>query len=475
MPYTKLKGRKLMLVNVIYVGPSKKKNWTDYIVTVYRDLILDKKEIFIIENPEIDIFIVKPEYRTFKKARHFLPNHKLEKKTVKYKNVLREIAKIAGPSYVEYYNTHTKKENKNMFKYPYVLGADINIETYYRVLWAETFGQDITNCILTRGFFDIEVDQYYYQGSMAKHGECPVNAISMVDRSTKTVHEFLLYEPSNPLIDDFLNRIDEFIAECHRNFDDSYGADFQYKIYMLKDERELLIQAFALLRTILSPDFLGSWNGFGFDYNYLIHRARVLGIDPTILFCDEDFPDKQFYFYDDIHSFEFANKRSYFNATSKIHHTDMMIDYPSLRKTKGTIKRVNLGYVAKNEIKDTKLDYSDSGNIRTLPYENYWKFVMYSIKDSLLLYGIDNKTKDFDNIYLIAMTNYVPYKDTLKQTVVFRALLFGYLRSLNMTLGHNVNFDVDSGGKYDENGERISLDDEEEEDDSFEGVICAAY
>ena len=68
------------------------------------------------------------------------------------------------------------------------------------------------------------------------------------------------------------------------------------------------------------------------------------------------------------------------------------------------------------------------------------------------------------------MTNYVPYKDALKQTVVFRALMFGYLRSLGMTLGHNVNFDVDTHGKYDENGDKLEQGNEDE-DESFEGAL----
>ncbi len=467
MPFEKLKGRKLMLINILYQSPSKITNWHDYIVVVYRDMILNKKETLIIEDPEMDIFVVKPEYRTFRKARHYLSNDKLDKVTVKYKNILREIAKIAGPDYVEYYNTHTRKEARNLFKYPYVLGADIDIETYYRVLWAETMGGDILGT-LTKSYFDIEVDQYRFEGSMAKHGECPINAFSLVDDTSGVVHEFLLDEPTNPLIQKFREDIQRFYQELHDDFDDFYGK-LEYRIYIMDDEREMIRQIFNLIK-MTSPDILGGWNIFGFDIGYIIDRAKVLGIDPSELFSDKEFPNKSYYFFDDIHSFEFANKRSYFRVASKTHYNDMTITYASLRKSGGAVKRVNLGYVAKHELKDTKLDYSDAGNIRTLPYQDYERFTKYSIKDSLLLKGLDAKTKDSDNLYLITMTNYVPYKDALKQTVVFRALMFGYLRSLGMTLGHNVNFDVDTHGKYDENGDKLEQDNEDE-DESFEGAL----
>ena len=90
MPFSKLKNRNLMLLDVIYQQPSKLSNWKDYITIVYRDVVTDKKETLTIEEPTIDLYTVKPEYRTFKKPRHFLPIQYLDKKTVKYKNVKKK-------------------------------------------------------------------------------------------------------------------------------------------------------------------------------------------------------------------------------------------------------------------------------------------------------------------------------------------------------------------------------------------------
>ena len=154
MPFSKLKGRKLMLCNMIYQSPSKKTDWKDYIVAVYRDLVTNEKETFLIEEPTIEIYEVKEEFRNFKKPRHFLPKGKLIPHEVKYKNVLREIANIGGEPYMEYQSTHTtKKERKMLYKYPYVLGADIDIETYYRCLWKEQLGIEGKKEV-TKSFFD---------------------------------------------------------------------------------------------------------------------------------------------------------------------------------------------------------------------------------------------------------------------------------------------------------------------------------
>ena len=183
MPLSVLKGRQLMLCDVIYQRGSKKTDWKDYINIIYRDMVTGKKDIYTIEEPEIDIFIVKEEYRNFKKPRHFIEKDKVETKTVKYKNVLWEIAKIGGEGTMEFYKTHSMKERKDLYKYPYVLGADVPIETYYRCLWNEQVG----NCEkvdIHKAFLDIEVDQINYEGNIAKKGECPVNAVTIIDDKT---------------------------------------------------------------------------------------------------------------------------------------------------------------------------------------------------------------------------------------------------------------------------------------------------
>ena len=110
-----------MLINMVYTKPSKLTNWKDYLVIVYRDLITGKKDILTIEEPTMTIYIVKDEYRTFRKPRHFLPLDQLEPKVVKYKEVLWEIAKVAGGEYIEYYKDHSSyRDRKQLFKYPYV-------------------------------------------------------------------------------------------------------------------------------------------------------------------------------------------------------------------------------------------------------------------------------------------------------------------------------------------------------------------
>lgn len=467
MPFSKLKNRKVMLCDMIYQKASKKTEWKDYLTVVYRDMVTDRKEKMIIEEPEMNIFFVKPEHRNFKKARHFLPVDQLDMKTVKCKNVIKEIAKEAGSQYEEYYKTHSSyNEKKQIFKYPYCLGADIDIETYFRTLWNEQCGNtDRKNP--DKIFLDIEVDQIDYEGNIARHGECPINAVTIVDSRDRTSYTFLYDNGNNPQIKNFVNNQADFQSLLHKSFDESY-PNIDYKIYMFTDELEMIIQIFNLIHK-LARDFCMIWN-MGFDIPYMIERIRVLGGDPSSIMCADDFPTDTLYYYEDTRSFEFSQKKDFFSISDMTHYTDGLINYASLRKSQGAVKRVNLGAVAKKELRDDKLDYSDSGNIRTLPYENYVKFVLYNIKDVLLLLGLDEKTHDIDNIYNMSLNNCVSYKDVLKQTITFRGLMYSYLRKIGFVLGHNVNFDANSHGKYDENGEKI---DDDDDDETFQGAINA--
>lgn len=472
MPFSRLKGRKLALIDTLYTRGSKLTDWKDHLTVVYKDLVTGKKDKIEISEPTIDLYIVKEEFRTFKSARHYIEKEKCDVKTVKYRNVLYEIAKIAGGSYLEYYKTHNMKERRNLYKYPYVLGGDVNIETYYRVLWREQVGLPET-VPLTKAALDIEVDQIDFKGNIARHGECPINAVTVIDVDTKISYTFLLNTHNNPQIDDFIQHQPEFQQYLHELFDESYPG-MTYQIYMFDDELEMIRQLFNLIHS-LKKDFIQIWN-MGFDIPYIRDRLEIIGTDPRRIMCSQDFEVPVLYYSEDTRTFEWANKKDYFDLSDYTHYIDQLIGYAALRKSQGTVKKVNLGAVAKAVLKDEKLNYSDEGNIRTLPYENYKMFVAYNIKDVLLQMGIELKEHDLDNLYNITTVNFVPYKNAYKQTIVFEALLYYHLRNTcNMIMGHNVNFDSYTEGKYDENGERIywgeEEEDEEDADSSFEGAI----
>ena len=466
VPFSKLKGRDLLLCDMIYQRGSKQTNWKDYLTVVYRDLVKNTKEKMVIEEPTINLFVVKPEYRNFRKARHFLSQDMVDVKEIKYKDVLREIAKVGGPETEEFYRTHTFKERKELYKYPYCLGGDVPIETYYRTIWKEQVGYP-EKAIPSKIFLDIEVDQIDYEGNIARHGECPVNAVTVLDDSVNVCHTFLYDDGKNPQIKDFIEHQEEFQERLHKEFDERNGK-FEYRIYMFQNEADMIIQLFKLINTICR-DFSLIWN-MGFDIPYLIDRLYELKIDAAQVMCSLDFPTNTLYYYEDKNTFDWANKRDYFSISAYTHYSDQCINYASLRKSQGTVKKVNLDAVAAKEKVPGKVTYKTVATIRTLPYVDYILFVLYNIGDVLTQAMIERKVKDIDNLYLISSTNNIGYTDALKQTVTFRGLMYGYLKQRGIVLGHNTNFGNNTSGKYDENGDRIG-DVDDDEDETFEGAI----
>lgn len=464
MPFKHLKGKKLMLVNILYQKGNKLTEYIDYLNVIYKDLTTGEKHLYTIEEPTIDIYEVKEEFRDFKYPRHFLELDKLNKHTVKYRNVMFEIAKLAGKEEFERFKQQGYSERRQIFKYPYVLGGDIDVETYYRLKWFEQCDNNEAKP-LTKLFLDIETDQIDWDAGICLTGECEINMVTIVDDCTNTSYTFLYDNGKNPQIKPFIDDIDGVIQELHDLMDETYGV-LNYKLFMFTDEIEMLKQIFLLINT-LKRDMLLIWN-MGFDANYIMRRLEYLDVNPRDIMCHPDFKVQTLYYREDTNSFTFANKGDYFDISQYTVWIDQMLYYAASRKSQGTIKSVKLNDVGKSEIQDEKIDYSEGGsNIRTIAYDNYRLATIYNIKDVILQMGIERKVHDMDGLYLSVYNNCVPYKKATKQTVALRSFMYKeFLTKKNLILGHNVNFDSRAKSLVNEDGE-------EEEQEGFEGALNA--
>ena len=139
-----------------------------------------------------------------------------------------------------------------------------------------------------------------------------------------------------------------------------------------------------------------------------------------------------------------------------------MILYAQIRKGQSELGSVKLNIIGKKELGDEKLDYSEEANIKTLPYVNYKKFLLYNIKDVLLQYGIERKTSDLDNLYTRSILNSVPYKKFFSQTALLRNRCYVDYLKQGYIIGNNINMDYDKDWDSDE---------DEEEKEKFAGAL----
>lgn len=439
----------IMLLDVLYHPPRKENDRIDCLDIVYKQLSTGEKFIKSITDPTIDIYFTKEQYRNYQYNKAFIELDKCDKHTCVYKKLPRYIAEQAGQDYVNEFNRMIEngqyRDIQKFHTYPYVFGSDVGIESFYRINWLLEYDNDKPKPI-SKTYLDIEVDTIDYVG-FPRDGECPINAVTIVDEVGMKCYTFLLNNEKNPLIAEFINDIDGFIDELHDDFDESYGV-LDYKIFLYDSEKELIVDLFKLMNT-LKRDVCLIWNMGGFDIPYTIARITKLGMDPAEVICHKDFKNKVCHFKEDTKNFAVANKSHIFKLSSYTRYIDQMVLYAATRKGMSEMRSHALNFIGQKELGDEKLDYSDEANIKTLPYVNYRKFVKYNIKDVLLQYGIEKKVGDIDGLYLRSYSNCIDYDKVFKQTQMLKTRAYYEFLLQGNIIGNNVNiFITDNPGGF---------------------------
>ena len=431
-----------LLLNVYYSKGNK--DLPDVCTFVYKDTSTGEKRMMEIEHPLMKMWVVKDEFREDSFYPETVPRKRCDEWLFPAREVLSQILKVASPqmkAYVKWCRETGNYYSMNKLHHtPCVLGSDFPYENQFRIEWLLHYAQKDLDMTITKQYLDIEVDSIDVRG-MPEEGNCPINAITIVDQEMMTSFTFLLRNDKNPQIAEFEANINSFIAECHNAFDASYGK-LDYKIFMFDDELELIRQTFRLINT-LKRDFLLIWN-LSFDIPYIIDRLVYLGEDPIEYMCHPDFKYPYCWFRKDHRNFDFKTKKDIFRLASYTIFQDQMINYAKVRKGQAELPSMKLNSIAKSELDDEKLDYSDEANIKTLPYVDYKKFVMYNIKDVLLQYGIERKVKDLEAIFQRAYDNATDYDSIFSQTIFLKNRVFlDYYRELDLIQGNNINIKYD--------------------------------
>lgn len=457
----KINTEDLLLLNVLYHRPSKERDWNDYASVLLKNVSTGEKQIVIIKNPRMILYEVKEEYRDYNYTPIFIEKDKTIPHKIAYKNVLKEIEKIAGDAGRDFvkrcYDNNNYNAKKNLHKYPYVLATDYDYPSLFRINWLLYYGNPDIKMDLTKMYLDIEVDSIDVAG-FPTPDICPINAVSIVDPTGSTVYVFMLNNPENKKIQLFMDDIESFKQECRDTFNSSYG-DFDYKFYIYEEEIDMIQQMFVLINT-LKRDFCCIWN-MSFDIPYIMERIKVLGYDPGEIMCPKDVEIKECYFKKDVTHFDFKTRNDVFYFNAYTIFIDQMVQYVKLRKARSELKSVKLNNIAQIELQDEKLDYSEDANIKTLPYVDYRKFILYNIKDSLLLHGIESKTNDIDNIFSRALQFATPYDLVFSQTRLLKNHAYDSYMKQGYVIGNNRNVDYSVG----------RVKEETNIEDKFEGAL----
>ena len=432
-------NQEVLPLNYLYFN-ERNFNADDVLTIVYKDVASGETKVQNIIKPEIEVWIVKPEYReAVRFNRTWVKKEYLEPHKVRYRNRYRQIAKILG----------LQDEDIDLAKTsPFVLFSNLDIRNYYALQFIHEYNvPDSFN--LNIGLFDIENDIIDID-HFPQPGECPISLIAFIDVSNETVYQFIL-EPQNhantinPATGDYYDyrdqvqylkeHVKEYIQELHEMFDESYGV-LDYHILFLKSEEEMISKFFKLL-DVLNIDFAEAWNA-AYDMSNLTSRPDKILSDPIQLICSDRFLAKECVFVEDKNPL--FHKRKH---TCQIAHPtvfiDQMVIYAGLRSAMGKIPSLKLNVIAQKEIGDTKLDYSEEGSIKELPYENFWKYCLYSIKDTLLQLGIHRKTDDISSVYSRMLEDGLLANEVFTSTIQLTNSLSTFLLEHEYIPGNNFN------------------------------------
>lgn len=432
-------NQEVLPLNYLYFN-ERNFNVDDVLTIIYKDVASGETKVQNIIKPEIEVWIVKPEYReAVRFNRTWVKKEYLEPHKVRYRNRYRQIAKILG----------LQDEDIDLAKTsPFVLFSNLDIRNYYALQFIHEYNvPDSFN--LNIGLFDIENDIIDID-HFPQPGECPISLIAFIDVSNETVYQFIL-EPQNhshtinPATGDYYDyrdqvqhlkeHVKEYVQELHEMFDESYGV-LEYHILFLKSEEEMISKFFKLL-DVLNIDFAEAWNA-AYDMSNLTSRPDKILSDPIQLICSDKFLAKECLFVEDKNPL--FHKRKH---TCQIAHPtvfiDQMVIYAGLRSAMGKIPSLKLNVIAQKEIGDTKLDYSEEGSIKELPYENFWKYCLYSIKDTLLQLGIHRKTDDISSVYSRMLEDGLLANEVFTSTIQLTNSLSTFLLEHDYIPGNNFN------------------------------------
>lgn len=443
-------GDNISILNTIYIKPMKNaegKYDPDCLYIVFKDLNTGEKHMQEIMNPKYRYYIADSGDIPITYNRMYIEKEYVRPVECRYRDIKMSIAKETGNYdwFMDNIKSGNYKANDKLFTIPSVFMADMNIEDFYRFEFNRLYKNEPFTP--TKLYFDIETDIIELKGDFPEPGECPVNAITLVDDANHKVYTLLLENYKNPLIDEF-KKTKGLTSELKQFVQDRVGGwknekrfglnDYEYKIVFFDEEINLIKACFDLINTI-KPDFALAWN-IAFDLPYLIARISVLGYNPADIICHRDFSVKYCDYFVDRMADKFEERNDYAIIPCYTVYLDQLIAFASRRKGQRALSGFKLDYIGNAIAGVRKLDYSHiTHNIAELPYLDYKTFVFYNVMDTIVQLCIEHKVGDVDFVLGKSIMTNTRYSKVHRQTTYLINRGTRDFYDMGYIIGDNVN------------------------------------
>lgn len=488
-----IQAKNPILINVNYLRKNKAADQPECFEVLYLDDNGAPQVSY--EPPETDIFIVKPDYRTYTYNKPEERTEVMDRVRVNIGDIRYRLAMEAGEAgkklLQQSYQTRNPRLLNQIYRWPYSYAADFQPEFYFMRDWYRDHVMKMPD--LSLAFLDIETEVLDYipdMDNLADTAKARVNCATVILDKTKEAYTFILepYLPPQGVLSDeayaervklyekqkkdheyLLGHQDEFIQDLHESFDKTYGKlDYRIRFYPANAEINLIGDIFRLINT-RKPQFCMCWN-MRFDIQYLYYRIIELNYDPASIMCHRDFKYPRCYFKLDKFHMEFSKQLDQLMCSSYTIYICQMRMYATIRKSQHKLKSLKLNKIADTILRDKKVEYPENSNIRTFPFLDWIRFLKYNVKDVLLQYGIESKIHDIRTYYMRSHSNWTPYHSMFKETYLLRNVREKYFEQQGWVQSNNLNI-------LSENKDELDLimfgDPDEDDNGSFKGAIMA--
>ena len=447
----------------------------DMLFIVYKDAD-NVKKVRALRNPSMEIYFVKPEFRTgFTTPREYIEIDKTYSKIVNARKVLpairqemendnSDITRIMKSIYSNAYSTGNCQSAKEIYKWPFTLMSDMNVEDYYRVMLGYHYNQ-MRNHIIDKGYLDIEADILGKTSTEQAANLDTVNACTLIfnfdpnrkEKIKPQVFTLLLRDHKRyPQQQEFEENLESFIELLHHDLDHqeiSKGdkkrtIDFvaDYHIMFYDREEDLITNIFAIINKF-KPDTMSVWN-IAYDIPKLAGRLQNLGLNYVDVMCDPDFPKP--YRFVDMHidnraEIDIADRKTYIRMLSTTVWIDQMQSYAGMRKGRKAYGSNKLDNIAKIELGVGKHTFGKGIDVTNAAQKDYFNFVYYNIIDVMRQVFIDMVTNDcMAMIYDMNQSN-CTIENLFKQTRYQKQIYYTWYLRKGFVPGNNPNVNYIKG------------------------------
>ncbi len=350
-------------------------------------MFIDPKRSFYITKKKYQTYKFKPEYEYLNRLdRYIVPDVDLHRK-------LAELQNIRGYA-----------RNDQLFKSPYIFGADINIEALVKMKYLDDFPNSTIKPVY--GFLDIETS--------VDTDEIMLISYICGNQVFTAVLEHFSYKDEN----NYRVKVDaeELLAHCNNELNE-YVEKYQLKfdIHILPDEISMMKWIFGKIDEI-KADFIGIWN-INYDIPKIVERIYHHKYNPSPIFSSSDIPSEYQYFnyYEDKRPVDhFSLKWHWLYSTCHSQFIDSLGLYSHCRRTAGYRSSYKLDNVLQDELKLSKLPLD--GKSHVIAQRHHFKdYVAYNIFDVVGLNILE--AKNMDILSLATLSGPSPVAKFATQTV----------------------------------------------------------